>query len=441
MVEILESCLVAPSEETPKHGLWLSNLDLAAARGHTPTVYFYRPSGDHNFFSVEAVKAALSKALVPFYPLQAVSMWAETAASRSTATRRARSSSRHGAITPSTASESSSRRRRRGDCSCDADSADAPWSCSTILPSSLKTERSNMQVTFLKCGGVALGTAMHHFATDGPSAFHFIQTWASLARGEAADALPPPFLDRTLLRARSPPSVVFDHPEYSPDTFSARSTAPYVAAILKLSKGQIALLKSRASGGSSGYAVSTFRAVTAHVWRCFCVTRKLAPDAQTRLYLPAQIRNHVKPPLPQHYFGNALIRVSAVTTVTELVNGSPSFAVEKIKSAVDKVNDVYVRSVIDYLELQGKRCMSARNGVRDTDLWAISWLGMPMYDADFGWGLPQFMARAQLYSSGFLYVTSSPGKDGGVTAVLGLETENMHRFKDLFYEELSCLQS
>ncbi|OAY73090.1 Shikimate O-hydroxycinnamoyltransferase, partial [Ananas comosus] len=69
MVEILESCLVAPSEETPKHGLWLSNLDLAAARGHTPTVYFYRPSGDHNFFSVEAVKAALSKALVPFYPL------------------------------------------------------------------------------------------------------------------------------------------------------------------------------------------------------------------------------------------------------------------------------------------------------------------------------------------------------------------------------------
>ncbi|KAI4976592.1 hypothetical protein ZWY2020_050199 [Hordeum vulgare] len=68
-VEILESCMVTPSEATPKHAVWLSNLDLLVARGHTPTVYTYRPCSDPAFFSPDVLKAALSRALVPFYPL------------------------------------------------------------------------------------------------------------------------------------------------------------------------------------------------------------------------------------------------------------------------------------------------------------------------------------------------------------------------------------
>ena len=69
-VEILESCMVTPGESaTPKHGVWLSNLDLLVARSHTPTVYVYRPSPGPAFFSPDVLKAALSKVLVPFYPL------------------------------------------------------------------------------------------------------------------------------------------------------------------------------------------------------------------------------------------------------------------------------------------------------------------------------------------------------------------------------------
>jgi shikimate O-hydroxycinnamoyltransferase len=54
------------------HVVWLSNLDLLVARSHTPTIYVYRrPSPDiiPGFFSPDVLKAALSKALVPFYPL------------------------------------------------------------------------------------------------------------------------------------------------------------------------------------------------------------------------------------------------------------------------------------------------------------------------------------------------------------------------------------
>ncbi|XP_072953407.1 putrescine hydroxycinnamoyltransferase 2-like [Typha angustifolia] len=69
MVEILESTLVVPSEETPNHQLWLSNLDQVASRVYTPTVYLYRSKGEPEFFSAQTLKSSLGKALVPFYPL------------------------------------------------------------------------------------------------------------------------------------------------------------------------------------------------------------------------------------------------------------------------------------------------------------------------------------------------------------------------------------
>jgi shikimate O-hydroxycinnamoyltransferase len=76
-VEVVEETLVAPSEPTPRHALWLSNLDLALPKTHTPLVYYYPappPSvggdgdgddGEEPFFAPERRRAAL----VPFYPL------------------------------------------------------------------------------------------------------------------------------------------------------------------------------------------------------------------------------------------------------------------------------------------------------------------------------------------------------------------------------------
>lgn len=58
-----------PAEETPRLGLWNANVDLVVPRFHTPSVYFYRPTGAPNFFDPNVVKEALSKALVPFYPM------------------------------------------------------------------------------------------------------------------------------------------------------------------------------------------------------------------------------------------------------------------------------------------------------------------------------------------------------------------------------------
>ncbi|OAY73091.1 Shikimate O-hydroxycinnamoyltransferase [Ananas comosus] len=442
MGEVFESCVVGPSEETPRHALWVSNLDLVAARGFTPTVYFYRsgpagPAGE----AVAALKAALGRALVRFYPLAGrlgtdrsgrvrIECTGEGAAFSA-----ARSDSTADEFARDFAPSPDLRRRFVPP----ADSADPP--CPLLM----------LQVTFLKCGGMALGFAIHHLAFDGRGASLFIQTFSRIARGTDLASLPPPFFDRTLLRARSPPSVLFDHSDSTAfsdsnanndNTAAAAIVSPVVTAHLALSKSQLQSLKSRC-GSATGPAtprVSTFRAVVAHVWRCACIARGLAGDVQTQLYLPVDVRARLVPPLPAGYIGNAGIRTKAVLTVDELISSSFADIAETIQNAVDRVNDDYVRSFIDHLDTADANTLSRRGALPRTSLCAISWLGMPMHDADFGWGEPEFMSRAQMYGSGYVYLMSTPGNEGGVSVILGLENESMRLFKKIFYEEPACIE-
>ncbi|KAE7995778.1 hypothetical protein FH972_000546 [Carpinus fangiana] len=68
-VNVKESTMVRLARETPKRALWSSSLDLVVTRYHTPSVYFYSPTSAANFFDARVLKEALSKALVPFYPM------------------------------------------------------------------------------------------------------------------------------------------------------------------------------------------------------------------------------------------------------------------------------------------------------------------------------------------------------------------------------------
>ncbi|XP_047946520.1 rosmarinate synthase-like isoform X2 [Salvia hispanica] len=66
---VIESTMVKPMEETPSGCVWLSNIDLVLPETHhTRCIYFYRCDGGASFFDTAALKAALSRTLVEFYP-------------------------------------------------------------------------------------------------------------------------------------------------------------------------------------------------------------------------------------------------------------------------------------------------------------------------------------------------------------------------------------
>jgi shikimate O-hydroxycinnamoyltransferase len=284
-----------------------------------------------------------------------------------------------------------------------------------------------------------VGAAIHHTAADGLAALDFFNTWAAIASKGVDEAAPRPWLDRTLLRARSPLDVRFDHSEYSRrrgaggDPKTARVL--FDSAILPLSKTQLDALK--AGGGQGNKKVSTFKAVVAHVWRCACMARGLAGDADTRLYMTADARSRVRPPLPAGYLGNAIFRASTVAKAGDAVAG-------RVSDAAARLDDEYVRSLVDCLEQVVSDAAGLRKdaaGLRkgewvmpETDLWVISWQGLPIYDADFGWGRPAFMGRACLQFSGLVYLVPGPDGDGRLDVVVAMEPKSLARFKELFYE-------
>ncbi|KAM3279085.1 hypothetical protein ACQJBY_046408 [Aegilops geniculata] len=428
-VKVVESCMVAPSEQTPRQGLWLSPLDLMLVnRGHTPTVYFYR-SEPGDFFDVARLKAAMAKALVAFYPLAG----------------RLGVGGRDGRLVIDCAGQGALFVVARSDLTVDDFSSfnPSPELRRLFVPRVEDYSPPVMcavQVTFLKCGGVALGTALHHVAADAISAFHFFQAWSALSRdgdAAAAAALEPPFHDRTLLRARSPPFV---HPDaltvFCPklNLSTEPSAGPVVSEAFDISKDQVAALKSACASGDGG-RVSTFCAVSAHVWRCVCVARRLPPEATTRLTFPASVRRSLRPPLPAGYFGNGIIWLGAAGQVRDVASseGLPS-AAGRIRGAVRRMDDELVRSAIDYFELAAEADSKPAPGrMAETELRVISWLGMPVYDADFGWGKPLAMLRAEAERAGFVYLMDGGQGAGSVRVVVCTEAAILDDFQRLLY--------
>ncbi|CAN6204215.1 unnamed protein product [Urochloa humidicola] len=104
-------------------------------------------------------------------------------------------------------------------------------------------------------------------------------------------------------------------------------------------------------------------------------------------------------------------------------------------------DDEVVRSAIDHLELAGigiggGGVRPPRGSLPETELRIVSWLGMPLHDADFGWGSPQVVSRADSVRGGFAHVMDDAPAHAcrrGVRVVMCMEAANMDEFKRLFY--------
>ncbi|CAL5081024.1 unnamed protein product [Urochloa decumbens] len=419
-VQVIESSFVAPREATPTKGLWLSPLDLAATRGHTPLVYLYRSGAA--FIDVARLKEAMAKALVPFYPF----------------------AGRLGVNADG-----------RVEISCNGEGALFVVARSSLVAEDVDFSRPSLQlrgmfvpriepsslilatqVTFFKCGGVALGVAVQHAAVDGPSTFHFMQAWSAFSRNGdgAAATVELPCHDRTLLRARNPPIV---HPgalaATCPRVALSDSPEPTVTEAFTISRAQLAALK-RLCGGAS-----TFCSVGALLWRCATTARQLPPSATVRLSFPANFRRRVRPPLPSGYFGNALISLCAASVVADVASEAAPLAsvAARITGAVARMDDVLVRSAIDHLELAGMGIRPPRGSLPETEIRIVSWLGMPLHDADFGSGSPQVVSRADSVRGGFAHVMDDVPADAGVRVVMCMKAANMDEFKRLFYANIA----
>ncbi|PON77788.1 Transferase [Parasponia andersonii] len=296
-----------------------------------------------------------------------------------------------------------------------------------------------MQVTYFKCGGVSLGIGFDHHITDGPAGFHFIDSWSRIARGLDLTFLP--FLDRTLLRPRNPPQPIFDHVEYHPhDQNSSKSHHGVQCtkiATFKITKEQINNIKTKAKEGGCTINCSTYVILAGHIWKCVVQAREQPDDQQTELYFPVNGRfSRLQPPLPTGYFGNVIFAATPIAKVGDLKTNPLSYAISCISKTLERMDDDYLRSAIDYLELQ-PNVSSLRRGAHTymcPNLGITSWVRLVSYDVDFGWGRPIYIGPGGIMFEGKSYVIPSPSKDGSLLVGIALLPNHIKAFEKLFYE-------
>ncbi|XP_042483528.1 shikimate O-hydroxycinnamoyltransferase-like [Macadamia integrifolia] len=152
----------------------------------------------------------------------------------------------------------------------------------------------SVQVTSFKCGSFTIGISTNHVTFDGISFKHFLENLASLAADKPLAVTP--CNNRELLTARSPPRVMFPHPELvnfeippqrevsnAPTLFEA-TPEDLEFKIFRLSAKDISDLKEKAKLGlnnNTSTRISGFNVVTA-VWRCTALVGTTCATVLTR---------------------------------------------------------------------------------------------------------------------------------------------------------------
>eukprot|EP00246_Nothoceros_aenigmaticus_P014813 TRINITY_DN5863_c0_g1_i1.p1 TRINITY_DN5863_c0_g1~~TRINITY_DN5863_c0_g1_i1.p1 ORF type:complete len:447 (-),score=56.01 TRINITY_DN5863_c0_g1_i1:356-1696(-) len=433
-----QETMVKPAAETPRGTLWNSNVDLIIPQIHTTSVYFYPSDGSRSFFDAAVLRDALARVLVPFYPM---------------AGRLKRDEDGRIEINCNAAgvlfveAEANASIQELGGFAPDP-------ALQALVPKVVYTKDITafpllvLQVTYFQCGGVSLGVGMEHHIADGMSGIHFINSWSDFARGEGLKV--EPFIDRTLLRARPTPSPMFPHVEYltppalKPEISIRRFDNGYskqdksyhtVVEIFPFTKEHLAKLKDKASDKATGTTYSSYVALSAHIWRSVTQARGLSGDQETKLFVATDGRSRLRPTLPRGYFGNVIFTSTPIALGEDISSEPLSFAAGKLHGAVQRMDNDYLRSALDFLDIQPDLSKLIRGAAHygNPNLGITSWTGLPVYDCDFGWGRAVYMGPAHIGYEGLCFVLPSPTRDGSLTLALRLRDDHMAEFRKIVY--------
>ncbi|BAT76760.1 hypothetical protein LR48_Vigan627s002300 [Vigna angularis] len=453
-VTVKACCTVRPIEATWCGRVALSEWDQTGKVTHVPFIYFYRlPQNCLSQYNTIAstLKDSLSRVLVPFYPLAGRLHWTNNG--------RLEIDCNATGVRFIEAESSSTLQHLADFSSCSEHHYLVPAVDYYSLPIH-ELPLVLVQLTKFKCGGICIGVTLSHAVVDGPSALHFVCEWARLSRGEPLRTVP--FLDRKILRAGEPPLVPLTkchvHTEFNDPPFLLGRTdnreereKETTMDFVKISKTQIERLQKRANESSPrprndrGY--SRYESVTGHIWRCASKAREHKENQPTVLTVIVDSRGRMKPPLPEGYFGNANLDSVACSLAGDLVSEPLGYTASRIREAIERVSDEYVRSGIEFLKNQEniRRFHQDLHEERrekepffgNPNLSVVSWLRLPFYGIDFGWGKEVLMSPATHDFDGDFVLLPDPDEDGSILVCIGLQVLHLDAFKKHFYEDLA----
>lgn len=272
---------------------------------------------------------------------------------------------------------------------------------------------------------MTLGVARHHQVADGEAASQFMTAWASNG------PVTPVLHDRSLLMPHNRASPAFDHVEYKkPDVQQPPFEGKQNLVRRKLHFNQETLASIK---GETGY--STFEALTAHLWRSVTRARGLTGNIATRSLIAANVRRRLQPKLPEIYFGNCIFHACPATTVSRLLDEPLSFSASLVHAAITRIDDEYIRSAIAFVEQERMNPVArSRSTVLSPNLSITSWVQLPLYNVDFGWGTPVFAGPPFVPFEGLVILIPSYTKDGSIDVLIALFEDDMAQLERICFQ-------
>ncbi|CAD6264222.1 unnamed protein product [Miscanthus lutarioriparius] len=366
--------LVNPAEATPAGDLHLTAMDRALASLPMAALLVFDNPIDQ---PAESIKRALSRALVPYYPMAGrltgtgdqlkIVCTGEgvvfVGASASCTLKEARLSDPRPVLTVEDLTISYA-----GQYSTD--------------PSLLQ-----MQVTEFSCGGFVVGVTWNHVVTDGAGMAQFLQAVGEFARGfpsspsvwpvrvdHALPELPPPITTMTKALVSSKHS---DFP-------SSYITVP--RSFIDRVKDEFRRRRSSGGGGLEVAPASctAFDVFTAAIWKCRAratIASAASQDSPTALTFTVNVRKPAK--AKDGYYGNVFAFGLAASTLREVADGDILDLVRLVKDAKARVPHMFADGAAYIADAMGGR-LKGLDGY-DT-LYVTSWWNLGLDDVDFGSG-------------------------------------------------------
>ncbi|WOK95786.1 3'-N-debenzoyl-2'-deoxytaxol N-benzoyltransferase-like isoform X1 [Canna indica] len=316
--------LVVPAGPTPGGRLPLSSMDrTAVVRILVDLVLVFK----QGLAPATAIKAALSRALVPYYPVAGRIVEPSPGKTEVACTG-------DGVWFVEASAECSLK---------DANNLERPLLLpkQELLPFAPSHVNEQdlifmMQVTNFTCGGFAVGIRFSHTVFDGLGAAQFLKAVAELARGHARLVVDPVWRRDAI---PTPPKVSRGHPP----TLAAFH---FETAVFDVSADRINLVKNLFSR-ETGQKCSTFDVVTAIVWQCRTRAIGLPPAADVHLGFAANTRHLLRQLLPQEGFYGNCVYPMAIKARGERIDGASLVEViEVIREAKERMSGMFLSWVM-----------------------------------------------------------------------------------------------
>ncbi|KAJ6845027.1 putative 3'-N-debenzoyl-2'-deoxytaxol N-benzoyltransferase [Iris pallida] len=387
--------LVSPSGPTPSGHLPLSCLDrVPVMRYFVEMFHVY----NHGHEPAEAVRSALAKALVPYYPV----------AGRI-------SNSDDGKLQVSCTGEGVWFVAASAACSLkDVEYMESePFGISKeqLLPLPPPGVAQDdliflLQITEFECGGFVIGYIANHVFFDAIGVGQFIVAIGEMAKGLETPTTKPVWC-REAIPNTFPLGIELTH---------STAAAPPPPSRLEHHKMDLPLdgvnLLTNQYTKETGRRCSSFDVLAAMLWQCRTRAIDLPPHADVSLDFPTNVRQKLREELPAEggYYGNCICEVVIEQTGAYIANASLLEVITLIKDAKENLSTKFSRWLKGEPHVdKSPQQLVAYGSLCLTDLRRVGF-----YEADYGWGAPDHVVPLFDYPIALCTILNSPPPMKGV---------------------------